>query len=244
MSTELTSSADVQPATGERDQPGTLSGAPTVLPLVPGITRRPRGKRRPPGERPLPDAVAVRMLAIPDSAPPYDDEASPGAPAPVALGGCSRRGQPERAGQQPSRAAPPGGQRTSRAGSAGRASTAGGQRAGHRRAGRSRRGGCRGLGRAGGTARLAGTFAQVLAETLAGARRARSCHGRPSGRDGISSVSGRCLPPMSSLGSGASSTSVGRRRGRDDRDRRRRPEGAGAGRAARAGRPAPGQPWA
>jgi hypothetical protein len=43
-----------------------------VLPLVPGFVRPPAERR------PLPDAVAVRMLAIPDSAPPYDDELGPG----------------------------------------------------------------------------------------------------------------------------------------------------------------------
>jgi uncharacterized protein DUF6459 len=157
MSTELTGSAGVPPATGERDQPGTLSGAPTVLPLVPGITRRPRGKRRPPGKRPLPDAVAVRMLAIPDSAPPYDDEASPGAPAPAALGGMlpPRAGQPERAGQ-----APPGGQ----AQQAGQAPP-GGQVPGPRRAVTGSRAGSQAA-----PPGWPGTFAQVLAETLAGAR--------------------------------------------------------------------------
>jgi Family of unknown function (DUF6459) len=40
----------------------------TVLPLVPGFARPPA-----PG-RPLPDAAAVRLLPVPDSAPPYDDE--------------------------------------------------------------------------------------------------------------------------------------------------------------------------
>jgi hypothetical protein len=43
-----------------------------VLPLVPGFVRPPAERR------PLPDAVAVRMLAIPDSAPPYDDEVAAG----------------------------------------------------------------------------------------------------------------------------------------------------------------------
>jgi len=169
MSTELTGSAGVPPATGERDQPGTLSGAPTVLPLVPGITRRPRGKRRPPGKRPLPDAVAVRMLAIPDSAPPYDDEASPGAPAPAALGGMlpPRAGQPERAGQAPpggqaqqARQAPPGGQAQQA-----RQAPPGGPGSGPRRAVAGSRAGSQAA-----PPGWPGTFAQVLAETLAGAR--------------------------------------------------------------------------
>jgi Family of unknown function (DUF6459) len=39
-----------------------------VLPLVPGLDRPPARTR------PLPDAAGVRLIAIPDSAPPYDDE--------------------------------------------------------------------------------------------------------------------------------------------------------------------------
>jgi hypothetical protein len=46
-----------------------------VLPLVPGFVRPPARRR------PLPDAVAVRMLPIPDSAPPYDDEQGVRVPA-------------------------------------------------------------------------------------------------------------------------------------------------------------------
>ncbi len=44
---------------------GSAGGA--VLPLVPGFGRRPARRR------PLPDAAAVRLLPVPDSAPPYDD---------------------------------------------------------------------------------------------------------------------------------------------------------------------------
>jgi hypothetical protein len=53
--------------------PPTSAGQPrradsgVVLPLVPGFARRPAKKR------PLPDAAAVRLLGVPDSAPPYDD---------------------------------------------------------------------------------------------------------------------------------------------------------------------------
>jgi hypothetical protein len=43
---------------------------PKVLPLVPGFERAPARKR------PLPDAAAVRLLLVPDSAPPYDDRRS------------------------------------------------------------------------------------------------------------------------------------------------------------------------
>ena len=39
-----------------------------VLPLVPGLDRPPARRR------PLPDAAGVRLIAVPDSAPQYDDE--------------------------------------------------------------------------------------------------------------------------------------------------------------------------
>jgi hypothetical protein len=55
------------------------AGLPTagraVLPLVPGFERRPA---RP---RPLPDAAAVRLSAVPDCAPPYDDDPARGGAA-------------------------------------------------------------------------------------------------------------------------------------------------------------------
>ena len=43
------------------------SGDHAVLPLVPGFERTPARTR------PLPDAAAVRLVVVPDSAPPYDD---------------------------------------------------------------------------------------------------------------------------------------------------------------------------
>jgi Family of unknown function (DUF6459) len=43
------------------------SGDHAVLPLVPGFERTPTRAR------PLPDAAAVRLVVVPDSAPPYDD---------------------------------------------------------------------------------------------------------------------------------------------------------------------------
>jgi hypothetical protein len=43
------------------------SAGRAVLPLVPGFERAPTRNR------PLPDAAAVRLLLVPDSAPPYDD---------------------------------------------------------------------------------------------------------------------------------------------------------------------------
>ncbi len=45
-----------------------------VLPLVPGFGRAPARRR------PLPDAGAVRLVLVPDSAPPYDDGAAGIAP--------------------------------------------------------------------------------------------------------------------------------------------------------------------
>lgn len=49
--------------------PGEVPGTARrqVLPLVPGLDR-------PPARRPLPDAAGVRLIAVPDSAPPYDDD--------------------------------------------------------------------------------------------------------------------------------------------------------------------------
>jgi hypothetical protein len=41
-----------------------------VLPLVPGLDRPPARRR------PLPDAAAIRLVTVPQSAPPYDDERS------------------------------------------------------------------------------------------------------------------------------------------------------------------------
>ena len=43
------------------------SGGRAVLPLVPGFERTPTRTR------PLPDAAAVRLVVVPDSAPPFDD---------------------------------------------------------------------------------------------------------------------------------------------------------------------------
>src|SRR5450755_2083060 len=71
MSSDPAAPATAQHMPGE-PAAGTLSCAPVVLPLVPGFARPPAERR------PLPDAVAVRMLAIPDSAPPYDDEVAAG----------------------------------------------------------------------------------------------------------------------------------------------------------------------
>jgi len=74
------------------------AGGGAVLPLVPGLRRRPARKR------PLPDAAAVRLLRVPDSAPPYDDglaETGPdGRPLPPA--------QPPEPAARPTRSRPGG----------------------------------------------------------------------------------------------------------------------------------------
>jgi|HubBroStandDraft_3_1064219.scaffolds.fasta_scaffold65817_2 hypothetical protein len=100
-----TPGAPATPATS--GAPGILSGACVVLPLVPGFVRPPARRR------PLPDAVAVRMLPIPDSAPPYDDEQGVRVPArhltavagPGATGGRTAAAGPR---AQDGAAAPPG----------------------------------------------------------------------------------------------------------------------------------------
>ncbi len=176
MSTELPGSAGTQAAPSGRGDAGTLPGrrrdpggalagsqvepeaspgGAAVLPLVPGTVRR-----RPPGWRPLPDAVAaavaVRMLAIPDSAPPYDDEADAGAPpteATLASTSPQPAGQVPPAGQQAA-GQPPDGQPP----------------AGQRAAGQPQDGQPPDGQVAAASSCWPGRFAQVLAETLAGAR--------------------------------------------------------------------------
>jgi hypothetical protein len=48
-----------------------LPAGPVVVPMLPTRVRQP-GR-----QAPLPDAVAVRQLAVPDTAPPFDDEVVP-----------------------------------------------------------------------------------------------------------------------------------------------------------------------
>jgi hypothetical protein len=117
----------------------------TVLPLVP--SPRPRGARRP-----LPDAVAVRRLAVPDTAPPYDDELQVSSQAGhVRPGGGAgdEDGADQRGGPVP-------------AGADGQAPAEADQAAGAEAAARDEDQAA--------AARWPGQFAQVLAETLAGSR--------------------------------------------------------------------------
>jgi hypothetical protein len=61
-----------------------------MLPPVPPFSARPTRRR------PLPDAVAVQRIPLPESAPPYDDQTSSGSPA----GGGAASGQGQaRSGQ-------------------------------------------------------------------------------------------------------------------------------------------------
>ena len=76
------------PGEPRRADSGSAGGA--VLPLVPGFARRPAKKR------PLPDAAAVRLLGVPDSAPPYDDGLAEAGPR-----GETRPGRPARAPRRP-----------------------------------------------------------------------------------------------------------------------------------------------
>jgi Family of unknown function (DUF6459) len=167
MSSDPAAPATAQHMPGE-PAAGTLSCAPVVLPLVPGFVRPPAERR------PLPDAVAVRMLAIPDSAPPYDDELTAGqrpglasdGPRPAAgprpgggplPGNGPRRGGgplpgkvPGRSGQvSPGEQVPPGGRRAHERAPAAAGSPARGPAA---------------------PPGWPSQFAQVLAETLAGSR--------------------------------------------------------------------------
>jgi hypothetical protein len=83
------------------------SAGRTVLPLVPGFERAPARSR------PLPDAAAVRLLLVPDSAPPYDDrpggadhrDRPSGTPAPDEPSESHERVAPPGSGEPP---APPG----------------------------------------------------------------------------------------------------------------------------------------
>lgn len=64
------------------------SGSRAVLPLVPGFERTPARTR------PLPDAAAVRLLAVPDAAPPYDDAPAITPPCRRVPAGPSRGSEP------------------------------------------------------------------------------------------------------------------------------------------------------
>ena len=86
-----------------------LPARPPVVPLLPAIRRTARG-------RPLPDAVAVRQLEVPDCAPPYDDDIEAGSSgARVAGPGDSQPGQSRTGAPRTAGARPPAGSRPGRA---------------------------------------------------------------------------------------------------------------------------------
>jgi hypothetical protein len=135
------------PASPREPRSGARSSACClVLPLVPGLDRPPTRKR------PLPDAAAVRLVAVPDSGPPYDDERPPAGPCEPERprrrvlttadqhADADRRAAADQAAAADRRAAP---------GQPGRSPASRGQAA---------------------PAAWPSQFAQVLAETLAGAR--------------------------------------------------------------------------
>ncbi len=103
--------------------------------------------------RPLPDLIAVRLTEVPDSWPPYDDE--------VPAGDVRAGGEPNAGGDGPAH------------GQMAESSEDHEVAPGHREDDRGRRGGGSGGSGGGGDAdadRWPSQFAQVLAETLAGAR--------------------------------------------------------------------------
>src|SRR5215470_10213192 len=84
--------------------PGEVPGTARrqVLPLVPGLDRPPARRR------PLPDAAGVRLIAVPDSAPPYDDERrAAGSREPRPTRRLATPSQPATPGQRPMPRRPP-----------------------------------------------------------------------------------------------------------------------------------------
>jgi len=147
------------PAAGEPSGTrGPVAGEPDGTGTAPARCPHPAARPRPPaGPRPLPDAAAIRLCLIPDSAPPYDDDVVAAGPPGVfpRLGA----GPPDAGPGAPHRAPRP-----SRPDSPGQADTPA-------RAGPRKPPAAPGPpGRPGPPPGWPGQFAQVLAETLAGSR--------------------------------------------------------------------------
>jgi Family of unknown function (DUF6459) len=94
----MTPGSPPPPTSAREPRPRARGSGGTVLPLIPGFDRTP------PRTRPLPDAAAVRLIQVPDAAPPYDD----GAVTPPASPGPAGPRPPERPGTPPPRAPGPG----------------------------------------------------------------------------------------------------------------------------------------
>jgi hypothetical protein len=137
-----------------------------VVPLVPGLSRPPARRR------PLPDAAAVRLLVVPDSAPPYDDErAATGRDAPREPRRLRLTMAPRAVARTPAAGAAAPAERAPGSRSRSRSPAAPGETArpgaaavaGQPAPSRARRGQAAAAG-------WPSQFAQVLAETLAGSR--------------------------------------------------------------------------
>ncbi len=137
---------------GPRPEPAPSAGR-TVLPLVPGLERRPARRR------PLPDAVAVRLLMVTDTAPPNDDHPAAAGPRRVARTCTDIPGEPTAR----TRDGAPGPAAQAGDGAPGPAAQAGDGAPGPDRLSLRRRGPTTASG-------WPSQFAQVLAETLAGSR--------------------------------------------------------------------------
>ncbi len=131
------------------------SAATENLATVVGLPLAPPGRRQPDFRRPLPDAVAIRRLIVPESAPPFDDEH----PAEPARTSQRRRTSAPTAAGAGVRTAAGTGARTAARTAAGAARPA---------AAAARPAAAAPPGRV--PDRWPGQFAQVLAETLAGSR--------------------------------------------------------------------------
>ena len=128
-----------------------VPAGPVVVPILPTRVRQP-GR-----QAPLPDAVAVRRLAVPDPAPPFDDEilALPAGNEPAA----AAAEEPDAAGQAQGQGRPDGDGDDEGSSPPGPPGASGGPDGGARRPD------------PGGA--WPSQFAQVLAETLAGSRPAQ-----------------------------------------------------------------------
>ena len=147
------------PAAGEPSGTrGPVAGEPDGTGTAPARCPHPAARPRPPaGPRPLPDAAAIRLCLIPDSAPPYDVEVAaaspPGAFPRLGAGPASSGPEAPHGGPRPSRPDPPG--RAEEPGRAGPPEPPAAPSS---------------PGQPGSPPGWPGQFVQVLAETLAGSR--------------------------------------------------------------------------
>jgi len=155
----------LRPSESASPQLAAAQEAAQIAPARPtGVPMLPTRVRQPGRQAPLPDAVAIRRLAVPDGAPPFDDEVSASRlePSGAAVNGDNHRGNDA---SHPIPAVGPGGP-----------ADPGQQDAPDQPLGPHGSGSPGGLPGSGGVSQLRGAdgwpvqFAQVLAETLAGSR--------------------------------------------------------------------------